>query len=78
MTAFIIYYTERLKDFTDDLDNFIIIKTPHDFNFNTIQRLSKEILEILKKQNPKTLSDVKNLSAVTPVAMMLIIKYFKK
>ena len=72
------HYTERLKDFADDLDNFIMIKIPHDFNFNTIQGLSKEILEILKKKNPRTLSDIKNLSAVTPVAMMLIIKYFKK
>ncbi len=72
------HYTERLKDFADDIDNFIMIKIPHDFNFNIIQGLSNEILEILKKQNPRTLSDIKNLSAVTPAAMMLIIKYFKK
>lgn len=72
------HYTERLKDFARDIDNFTTIKIPNNFDFNIIQGLSTEILDTLKKINPKNLSDIKTLSAVTPSAIMLIVKYFKK
>lgn len=72
------YYTEKLKDFAQDVDNFILIKIPENFNFENIHGLSVEILQALKKHNPQNLSDIKNLSAITPSAITLIVKYFKK
>ncbi len=72
------HYTERLKDFARDIDNFTIIKIPHDFNFEKIHGLSTEILQVLKKVNPKNLLEIQKISAITPAAMMLIIKFFKK
>lgn len=72
------HYTEKLKDFARDVDSFITIKIPDDFDFKAIQGLSTEILQALIKNKPMNLSDIKGLSAITPSAMMLIIKYFKK
>ncbi|MFT6072009.1 MAG: tRNA uridine 5-carboxymethylaminomethyl modification enzyme, partial [Alphaproteobacteria bacterium] len=56
----------------------VAIKIPKDFDFKSIKGLSKEILEAVEKKNPINLSDIKLLPSMTPSAMMMIAKYFKK
>ncbi|MFT6212735.1 MAG: tRNA uridine 5-carboxymethylaminomethyl modification enzyme [Alphaproteobacteria bacterium] len=72
------HYTQRLVDFAQDVNDLVAIKIPKDFDFKSIKGLSKEILEAVEKKNPINLSDIKLLPSMTPSAMMMIAKYFKK
>ena len=62
---------EAHVEYFSGIGNPIGIKVGPNFN-------PEEIVSVLKKVNPKNLLEIQKISAITPAAMMLIIKFFKK
>jgi len=53
-------------------------KLPINFNYELINGLSKEISQKLNNHKPQTLAQAKRISGITPVAISLLLIYFKK
>ncbi len=51
---------------------------PINFDFNLVRGLSNEIKDILKKNNPSTVSQASTLPGFTPTATLLLLRYLKR
>ncbi len=53
-------------------------KLPNNFDYSNIKALSNEVIELLNKYRPQTISQAKNIQGVTPAAISILLVYLKK
>ena len=51
------------------------LKLPHDFQFNVISGLSREMIERLERAKPQTFADVRRINGLTPAALSTLLVY---
>jgi len=71
-------YIKRQEDEINKNLNQEQFKLPINFDYELINGLSKEISQKLNKHKPITLAQAKRIPGITPVAISLLLIYFKK
>ncbi len=69
-------YIQKQHDQIEKMKEQLSVKIPEDFSFN-ISGLSNEVIEKLKKHQPKTLHAASNISGITPAAIDILHVYIK-
>ena len=68
-------YIQKQQALIDNMDKMLSIKIPQDFVFDGIPGLSLEVIEKLKKFNPKSLFEASEISGVTPASLEVLQLY---
>ncbi len=69
-------YIQKQLEQIEKMKAQLNVKIPEDFSFN-ISGLSNEVIEKLKKHQPKTLHAASNISGITPAAIDILHVYIK-
>ena len=68
-------YIQKQQSMIDNMDKMLSIQIPRDFIFDGIPGLSLEVIEKLKKFNPKSLFEASEISGVTPASLEVLQLY---
>ncbi len=68
-------YIQKQQGLIDNMDKMLSISIPKDFAFDAIPGLSLEVIEKLKKFNPKSLFEASEISGVTPASLEVLQLY---
>ncbi|TLD82435.1 tRNA uridine-5-carboxymethylaminomethyl(34) synthesis enzyme MnmG [Helicobacter sp. MIT 11-5569] len=68
-------YIQKQQSMVDNMDKMLSIKIPQDFVFDGIPGLSLEVVEKLKKFNPKSLFEASEISGITPASLEVLQLY---
>jgi len=68
-------YIQKQQNLIDNMDKMLSITIPQDFVFDGIPGLSLEVIEKLKKFNPKSLFEASEISGVTPASLEVLQLY---
>lgn len=71
-------YLERQKLEKELIENEYKLAIPENLNIDIISGLSNELKTKIKKNKPKTIYEAKNIEAMTPAALSLLICYIQK
>lgn len=71
-------YIIKQHEQINKMKNLLNLKIPENFDYENISGLSAEIVEKLKKIQPKTLFYASNISGITPAAIDILHIYIKK
>ncbi|MBD5166011.1 tRNA uridine-5-carboxymethylaminomethyl(34) synthesis enzyme MnmG [Helicobacter sp.] len=68
-------YIQKQQNLINNMDKMLSIAIPQDFVFDGIPGLSLEVIEKLKKFNPKSLFEASEISGVTPASLEVLQLY---
>lgn len=68
-------YIQKQQNMIENMDKMLSIEIPQDFVFDKIPGLSLEVIEKLKKFNPKSLFEASEISGVTPASLEVLQLY---
>lgn len=68
-------YIQKQQLLIDNMDKMLSIVIPENFSFDGISGLSLEVIEKLKKFNPKSLFEASEISGVTPASLEVLQLY---
>lgn len=68
-------YIQKQQNLINNMDKMLSITIPQDFIFDGIPGLSLEVIEKLKKFNPKSLFEASEISGVTPASLEVLQLY---
>ena len=68
-------YISKQADSLRNMEQMLSVEIPQDFNFDGIPGLSLEVVEKLKKFNPKSLFEASRISGITPASLDVLHLY---
>lgn len=68
-------YIQKQQNLINNMDKMLNITIPQDFIFDGISGLSLEVIEKLKKFNPKSLFEASEISGITPASLEVLQLY---
>ena len=69
-------YIEREKLQAEKLNRLEYIRIPADFDFDSVQALSIECRQKLKRYKPETIAQASRISGVSPADISVLLVYF--
>jgi len=70
-------YIQKQKNQIDRMHEMLKVKIPQDFDYDSVQGLSNEVVEKLKAANPPNLQSASFISGITPAALEILHVYIK-
>ncbi len=70
-------YIQKQKSQIDRMHEMLKVKIPDDFDYDSVQGLSNEVVEKLKAANPPNLQSASLISGITPAALEILHVYIK-
>jgi tRNA uridine 5-carboxymethylaminomethyl modification enzyme len=70
-------YIQKQKSQIDRMHEMLKVKIPQDFDYDSVQGLSNEVVEKLKAANPPNLQSASLISGITPAALEILHVYIK-
>lgn len=68
-------YITKQQDSINNMEQMLQVEIPKNFEFDTIPGLSLEVIEKLKKINPKSLFEASEISGITPASLDVLHLY---
>ncbi|MCI7711178.1 tRNA uridine-5-carboxymethylaminomethyl(34) synthesis enzyme MnmG [Helicobacter equorum] len=68
-------YITKQQDSINNMEQMLQVEIPKNFEFDTIPGLSLEVIEKLKKCNPKSLFEASEISGITPASLDVLHLY---
>jgi tRNA uridine 5-carboxymethylaminomethyl modification enzyme len=71
-------YIQRQQEEIARMDRLRGLRLPHDFSYEGIPGLSREVIEKLSRIRPTSLDQASRISGITPAALSILSLYLKK